>query len=162
MADIIQVRRDILENWAAANPVLADGEIAWEKDTNKIKIGDGVKNYLDLGYTINPSVIDRFISVVVAGKDYALLNQTDYIGAIEIPFASTIIEIRAKTYIGTCTVTFKKSGLIVGAINATSSGVSNTVLTNTNVAHWEDMTIDVSNKSIDAMGLSIHIIVREV
>lgn len=162
MADIIQVRRDTLANWTSINPVLADGELAFEKDTKKLKVGDGVSSYTQLSYTVNPKIVDRYISVVVAGKDYALTNTDDYIGAIEIPFDATIIELRAKTYIGTCNVTFKKAGTVVGVVNATSSGVSNTSLSNNTITNWEDMTIDVSGKSADAAGLSIHIIVREV
>ena len=162
MADIIQVRRDTLANWTLNDPVLADGELAFEKDTKKLKVGDGVSSYTQLSYTVNPKIVDRYISVVVAGKDYALTNTDDYIGAIEIPFDATIIELRAKTYTGTCTVTFKKAGVVVGVVNATSSGVSNTTLSNTSITHWEDMTIDVSERSTDATGLSIHIIVREV
>ena len=162
MADIIQIRRDTLANWMLNDPVLADGEPAFEKDTKKLKLGDGVSNYSQLEYTVNPKIIDRYISVVVAGKDYNLTNTVDYIGAIEIPFDATIIELRAKTYTGTCVVTFNKAGLVVGTVNATSSGVSNTTLQNTSITHWEDMTINVSERSVGAAGLSIHIIVREV
>lgn len=46
----VQVRRDSKANWEAANPVLLDGEAAYEKDTDMFKIGDGVKRYRDLPY----------------------------------------------------------------------------------------------------------------
>jgi|SRR5215211_5852724 len=42
MATRMQQRRSTSSEWAAANPVLADGEIGWEKDTGIIKMGDGV------------------------------------------------------------------------------------------------------------------------
>lgn len=50
MATKIQIRRDTLANWAAANPVLASGEMGLETDTNKVKIGDGVTLWNSLAY----------------------------------------------------------------------------------------------------------------
>lgn len=46
----IQVRRDTLANWATVNPTLAQGEIGFETDTGKIKIGDGASNWNTLLY----------------------------------------------------------------------------------------------------------------
>ena len=46
----IQIRRDTLANWTAANPVLGQGEPALELDTKRQKIGDGVTPYNSLGY----------------------------------------------------------------------------------------------------------------
>lgn len=37
----IQVRRDTAANWTSENPTLASGEIGFETDTGKFKIGDG-------------------------------------------------------------------------------------------------------------------------
>jgi len=42
MADRIQLRRDTATNWTSSNPVLADGEIGLEQDTNKFKVGNGI------------------------------------------------------------------------------------------------------------------------
>lgn len=53
MAQRIQLRRDTLANWTAANPVLAEGELALEKAGGglfKAKVGDGVTAYNALGY----------------------------------------------------------------------------------------------------------------
>ena len=47
----IQVRRDTASDWSANNPVLAEGEIGFELDTARIKVGDGVRNWLNLPYT---------------------------------------------------------------------------------------------------------------
>lgn len=46
----IQLRRDTAANWASANPTLASGEPAFETDTGKFKIGDGVTAYNSLPY----------------------------------------------------------------------------------------------------------------
>lgn len=42
MANRLQLRRGTAAEWAAVNPVLGDGEPGVEKDTGKIKVGDGV------------------------------------------------------------------------------------------------------------------------
>jgi hypothetical protein len=46
----LQLRRDIAANWVLANPVLLAGEFAYESDTKKVKIGDGILRWNDLGY----------------------------------------------------------------------------------------------------------------
>ena len=38
------LRRGTTEAWNRVNPVLKYGEPGFEKDTNKLKIGDGVKD----------------------------------------------------------------------------------------------------------------------
>ena len=47
----IRLRRDISAVWQLVNPLLLDGEPAFETDTGKMKIGDGQKNYNALPYT---------------------------------------------------------------------------------------------------------------
>jgi hypothetical protein len=46
-----QLRRGTAAEWAQANPVLADGEPGYERDTGKQKIGDGVRTWTALPYT---------------------------------------------------------------------------------------------------------------
>jgi hypothetical protein len=50
MANRIQLRRDTAAQWAAVNPVLADGEPGVEKDTGKAKYGNGVTAWASLPY----------------------------------------------------------------------------------------------------------------
>jgi hypothetical protein len=47
----IRLRRGTAAEWATANPVLADGEPGFEKDTGKEKVGDGIRAWVDLPYT---------------------------------------------------------------------------------------------------------------
>jgi hypothetical protein len=37
----IKIRHDTSTNWANINPILALGEIGFESDTNKLKVGNG-------------------------------------------------------------------------------------------------------------------------
>ena len=61
MATRMQQRRGTASQWTSANPVLNAGEIGWESDTNKFKIGDGTNHWADLDYfadinsTVNPA-----------------------------------------------------------------------------------------------------------
>lgn len=50
MANQIQIRRDTAANWTSINPILAEGELGLEKETGKIKIGDGLNSWRSLGY----------------------------------------------------------------------------------------------------------------
>ena len=57
----MQQRRGTASQWTSANPVLNPGELGWESDTNKFKIGDGTNHWADLDYfidansTVNPA-----------------------------------------------------------------------------------------------------------
>ena len=50
MADKIQIRRDTASNWTSVNPTLASGEIGFETDTTKLKVGTGSTAWTSLGY----------------------------------------------------------------------------------------------------------------
>jgi hypothetical protein len=65
MATRMQQRRGTASQWVSFNspngPILNAGEIGWESDTNKFKVGDGVSYWKDLDYfadinsTVNPA-----------------------------------------------------------------------------------------------------------
>jgi len=63
MAAVIQVKRGSASSWTSANTVLAAGEIGYETDTKKMKVGDGSTAWNSLGYTIT----DGDITGVTAG-----------------------------------------------------------------------------------------------
>lgn len=56
MAVQIQVRRGIGTDWSNVNPILADGEIGYDKTTKQLKIGDGSSSWSTLQY-FSPSTI---------------------------------------------------------------------------------------------------------
>jgi hypothetical protein len=61
MATRMQQRRGTAAQWTSANPVLNAGEMGWESDTNKFKIGDGTNHWAAIDYfadvnsTVNPA-----------------------------------------------------------------------------------------------------------
>lgn len=50
--DTIKLRGGTAAEWTTANPILADREVGVEKDTRKLKIGDGVTHWVDLLYVV--------------------------------------------------------------------------------------------------------------
>jgi hypothetical protein len=56
MTSRLQNRRDTAANWTSNNPTLAAGEIGYETDTGKLKIGNGSTAWTSLGYTQNGTV----------------------------------------------------------------------------------------------------------
>lgn len=50
MADRIQIRRDNKAKWADLNPILAAGEMGFEIDNNRLKIGNGITAWNSLPY----------------------------------------------------------------------------------------------------------------
>ena len=46
----LQFKRGTAEAFRRVNPILLNGEPAWEWDTYRLKIGDGVKRYKQLPY----------------------------------------------------------------------------------------------------------------
>jgi hypothetical protein len=60
MSYLIQVRRDTATNWSLKNPILVAGEIAFETDTKKVKIGDGTtawNSLADIGNFISTALL---------------------------------------------------------------------------------------------------------
>ena len=50
MADRIQIRRDTKARWVDLNPILAAGEMGFEIDNNRLKIGNGITAWNSLPY----------------------------------------------------------------------------------------------------------------
>ena len=51
MAVKIQFRRDTAANWTSANPVLSQGEVGYEYDTGRFKVGTGSASWTSLAYS---------------------------------------------------------------------------------------------------------------
>jgi hypothetical protein len=65
MATRMQQRRGTAAQWTAANPVLAAGEIGFETDTNKFKMGNGTSAWNSLAYFANATELAAAIDAVV-------------------------------------------------------------------------------------------------
>ena len=51
-----QQKRDTAANWTTNDPILLSGEIGFETDTGKLKIGDGSTVWSSLDYKVAGSV----------------------------------------------------------------------------------------------------------
>jgi len=62
MATRMQQRRGTAAQWTAANSTLAAGEIGFETDTNKFKIGNGSSNWAALSYFANTAGLEALLN----------------------------------------------------------------------------------------------------
>ena len=62
MATRMQQRRGTAAQWTAANPVLAAGEIGFETDTSKFKMGNGSSTWSALQYFANASELAALVN----------------------------------------------------------------------------------------------------
>lgn len=75
------IRSDTAANWSKFNPVLKAGEIGFETDTGKTKIGNGMGMWNSLSYSF-PSAAEVSISAING------MSATDVQGALEELFAA--------------------------------------------------------------------------
>ena len=95
----IQLRHDTSANWQTQNPVLLEGEVAIETDSNKVKIGNGTDNYNTLPYITDQTKIDLDYS----NADYQPVNKA------------------GDTMTGALNITAQYAGLILKGIDPSST-----------------------------------------
>lgn len=140
MAVNIQLRRGTRQEWIDANPVLADGEIGIETDTLKLKVGNGLSNWLSISYmNVVPSellelVQDYMNDTIVAGTGLDK-SYNDSAGTYTLDIDSTVT-----TNSGSQTLT-----------NKTISGSSNT-LSNIGNSSLTNSSITINGTSVDLGG----------
>ena len=76
MSTRMQQRRGTAAQWISTNsgngPILAAGEIGFESDTNKFKIGDGVNHWVDLTYFTDAQGALDAVNALIDGAPAAL------------------------------------------------------------------------------------------
>ena len=94
MATRMQQRRGTASQWASANPVLAAGEIGFEIDENKFKVGDGINQWLDLPYFLDETTLggslDDYIPLTQKGAANGVAT-LDSDGAIPVSQLGNLI-----------------------------------------------------------------------
>ena len=95
MATRMQQRRGTALQWTTADPILNVGEIGYETDTNKFKIGDGASDWSELQYFTDAGASGGSL------EDYVPLTQKGAISGVAaldasknvvVPGASIIVE----------------------------------------------------------------------
>ena len=87
MTTRLQQRRDTAANWTSNNPTLATGEIGFETDTKKFKIGDGSTAWTSLAYAFGAAPALTFNAQT--GTSYTLVA-TDVGALVTLSNASAI------------------------------------------------------------------------
>lgn len=96
MPAVIQVKRGTASSWTSANTVLAAGEVGFETDTKKMKVGDGSTAWTSLGYTAT----DGDISGVTAGTG---LSGGGTSGAVTLNLSTPVVTTNGGTGLSTFT-----------------------------------------------------------
>lgn len=63
---VIQLRRATEQEWIDKNPILRLGEPAYSIDVNKLKIGDGVRPWLEIDYLFQDE-FDEIMQLIEEG-----------------------------------------------------------------------------------------------
>jgi hypothetical protein len=77
MATKIQVRRGSSSNWTTTNPVLSEGEIGFETNTGKFKIGNGSSAWSALDYFGGEVDLSGYLTISSASTIYATKMYAD-------------------------------------------------------------------------------------
>jgi hypothetical protein len=149
MATRMQQRRGTAAQWISTNagdgPVLNAGEIGFESDTGKFKIGDGTNHWVDLNYFLD--AVDQGGSIT----DYVPLTQKDAVNGVAsldanknviVPGASIIVEgTTDNTFETTLTVTNPTADRTITFPDATGTVALTASPTFTGTVTTADLTI---------------------
>mgnify|MGYP001376118718 CR=1 FL=1 len=70
----IQIRRDTSANWTSVNPTLSAGELGYETNTDKFKIGDGSTNWQGLDYVVYRPTFAQVLSKPTTVAGYGITD----------------------------------------------------------------------------------------
>jgi hypothetical protein len=122
MATRMQQRSGTAAQWTAANPTLAAGEIGFETDTNKFKMGNGSSNWAALTYFANTAGLEALLN---DGAPAALNTLNEIAAAInDDPTFFTTIATNLSTHASDST---DVHGIVNTALLATQSYVTDAV-----------------------------------
>jgi hypothetical protein len=133
MATRMQQRRGTASQWTSANPILNAGEMGWESDTNKFKIGDGTNHWADLDYfidvnsTVNPAFGSSITFEGATANDFeTTLTMTDPTAdrTITFPDATGTVQLRVTD------ITDTEIGYLNGVTSAIQTQIDSKAPTN--------------------------------
>ena len=156
MATRMQQRRGTAAQWISTNsgngPILAAGEIGYESDTNKFKIGDGANTWLTLDYfidadsTVNPQFGSNIKFEGTTANDYeTTLQVTD-------PTADRTITLPNAT--GTVVLADGSGNITVSGdltVSGTTTTINSTTINATTGIVFEGLTADAHETTISVV-----------
>ena len=149
MATRMQQRRGTAAQWTSANPILNAGEMGWESDTNKFKIGDGINHWADLDYFIDQSstVNPAFGSSIIF--EGATANAFETTLAVVDPTADRTITLPDAT--GTVVLADGSGNVTVSGdltVSGTTTTINSTTINATTGLVFEGTTADAFETTI--------------
>ncbi len=137
MATRMQQRRGTAVQWTTANPVLAAGELGYETDTKKFKIGDGITAWTSLPYFVN-------LGDIVDGAPGALDTLNELAAALndDENFATTVTNAlagKSPFLIKTNSEWNAHSGNLAAGTIAVNSSSTNAVKIGVGTLPWADL-----------------------
>ena len=181
----MQQRRGTAAQWTSSNngdgPILNAGEIGWESDTNKFKIGDGVNYWADLVYFADvEDIVGASLSGYVETSDIGAVSGVaglDSSKNVIVPGTSVIIEGSTDNSYETTltvvdptadrTITFpdadgtvllSASPTITGTLTAADVTISGNLVVNGTTTTVNSSTLSVDDKNI-ALGSIVNAVV---
>ena len=152
----ILLRNDTATAWSTANPVLLKGEIGIEIDTNKFKIGDGFKHWIELSYV---------------GTQVEVAGEGEVITGASVSANGTLTLTRGKLYlddvlleapltytapIGVKTVPASGSGTIGSAGGTLLAALNEILATEKNPLVWAPtLNVSLSNAEAKEVGTKV-------
>lgn len=116
-----QLRRGTATEWTTADPILEEGELAFETDTNRLKTGDGTSLYSVLPYSNIPSATQvgvlSFSNLAVSGQDSVVADS-----ATDTLTLAAGVNTRLATDAASDTVTFHSMVGTLQTVTATGAG----------------------------------------
>lgn len=101
MGTMLAHRKALASQWTSKNPVLASGEIGFEFDTNKYKVGNGVTTWNSLPYS-SPSNVTKFGTLLGDRFDGVRAGSTASPDKVEVSLTSNdpdgSVALNAKSY----------------------------------------------------------------
>ena len=147
MASRIQIRGGTLAQWLAADPIIADREIIYERDTNRLKIGNGVDVFSLLPYAYSfvdlADATETDKGIVEAANDTEMAAGTD-VGATGALLFIRPSKLKAYRDMTETTPTLGGSTLTCNCANKTESRFKYSTLTS-------NTSVVFSNKSNSQM-----------
>jgi hypothetical protein len=148
MATRMQQRRGTASQWISTNqgngPILSAGEIGFESDTNKFKIGDGINHWINLTYFTDADSITTALNSIIDGAP-AALNTLNELAAALGDDANFLASLATETYVDTAIGN-------IDALPAQSTNGGKFLTTDGSTASWA--TVDLTSKQDVVSGVS--------
>lgn len=165
MATRMQQRRGTAAQWTSADPILEAGEIGFEIDTNKFKIGDGVNHWADLIYYASAAdlaaLVDNAPELLNTLNELAaaLGDDPDFISSVGNDIANAITISQDYTDNSISTLNNALMGEVTTQISNHNSdttgvhGIANTAVLATNSSVDSAISTAVSDHNNDTTGI---------